>query len=91
MKIQTLLHTAFEKLVWRRAKNSMYSFFKQEAAHLSWKCINIFSNTSDNNKKAANLQEKLLKKTRVQNDTKIRKWYNQLLNSLKHKYEMQYK
>ena len=55
-----------------------------EAARLSWKCINLFS-TSGNNEKAANLREKLIQKARVHNSTKIRKWYNQLLNSLKHK------
>ena len=55
-----------------------------EAARLSWKCINLFS-TSGNNEKAANLREKLIKKARIPNSTKIRKWYNQLLNSLKHK------
>ena len=55
-----------------------------EAALQSWKCINPFS-TSDNNQKAANLQEKLIEKARVPNSTKITKWYNQLLNSLKHK------
>ena len=54
-----------------------------EAARLSWKCINLFS-TSGNNEKAANLREKLIQKARVTNSTKIRKWYNQLLNSLKH-------
>ena len=55
-----------------------------EAALQSWKCINPFS-TSDNNQKAANLREKLIEKARVPNSTKITKWYNQLLNSLKHK------
>ena len=55
-----------------------------EAARLSWKCINLFS-TSGNNEKAANLREKLIEKARIPNSTKIREWYNQLLNSLKHK------
>ena len=55
-----------------------------EAARLSWKCINLFS-TSGNNQKAANLWKKLIEKARIPNNTKIRKWYNQLLNSLKHK------
>ena len=55
-----------------------------EAARLSWKCINLFS-TSGNNEKAANLREKLIEKPRIPNSTTIREWYNQLLNSLKHK------
>ena len=55
-----------------------------EVALQSWICINLFS-TSDNNQKAANLLEKLIEKARVPNSTKLTKWYNQLLNSLKHK------
>ena len=55
-----------------------------EAAIQSWKCINLFS-TSDNNQKTANLPEKFIEKASVPNSTKLTKWYNQLLNSLKHK------
>ena len=55
-----------------------------EVALQSWICINLFS-TSDNNQKAANLLEKLIEKARVPNSTKLTKWYNHLLNSLKHK------
>ena len=75
----------FGKVSTETCKKFYVQFFSNmEAARLSWKCINLFS-TSGNNEKAANLREKLIEKARIPNSTKIREWYNQLLNSLKHK------
>ena len=75
----------FGKVSTETCKKFYVQFFSNmEAARLSWKCINLFS-ISGNNEQAANLREKLIKKARIPNSTKIRKWYNQLLNSLKHK------
>ena len=43
----------------------------REAARLSWKCVNVFTDTSGNDEKAGNLQEKLLKTARVPYGKKI--------------------
>lgn len=58
----------------------MYNYFKIEKQHVYLEnVLIIFSNASDNNEMAANLWEKFLKKARVPNSKKIRKWCDQLV------------
>ena len=57
-------------------------FSNQEAARLSWKCVNLFTHVTEKEQKTVELRAKQLGKTLVPSPEKIGKWCEEYKNSL---------
>ena len=58
-------------------------FSNKEAARLSWKSLQMFTNIAKEEKKAIKIRERKLCKTSILSSEKIKSWYKDIRNVLK--------